>query len=274
MTAVRPVQPIGSARADTSRVRFRSVLRSELGKLASLRSLRVSMAAVPLLLAGGMLLRAWAYALTAQHGPVGVAPAAAWADVVDIGAHGGELAVVVLTAIAAGSEYTARAAVSTYLAVPRRLVVLAAKTVVVLAATVVLAAVGLLAGALLSAPFMARADLDAAWTAVAGPAASAAALLLIVGAVTLAIGTLTRSTAAGITIVLAILLAGGAVAGLLGVVLGVDLVPFTLTYAAGVLTTLRDPAGPATLVGEGLVTAAWVVVPGAAAALALVRRDV
>ncbi|RIX28581.1 hypothetical protein [Amnibacterium setariae] len=274
MTAVHPLRPSGAARGDGSRVRFRGVLRSELGKLTSLRSLRTALAAVPLLIAGGMLLRAWAYAQTAQHAPVGVPPAAAWADVVDIGTHAGELAVVVLAAIAAGSEYTARAAVSTYLAVPRRPVVAAAKAVVVLAATAVLAALGFVGGAVVSAPFLSAARLEAPWSAVAGDAASSAALLLIVALLALAVGTLTRSTAAGIAIVLALLLVGPTVAGLLGAVIGVDLTPFTLTYAAPVLTALHDPAGPAALAGDAVVTAAWLVVPGAAAASALVRRDV
>jgi ABC-2 type transport system permease protein len=270
MTAVRS----DTTSAAPSRLRFRGVLRSELGKLGSLRSLRVAMATVPLLVAGGMLLRAWAYAQTAQHAPVGVPSADAWADVVSIGTHAGELAVVVLAAIVAGAEYTARAAVSTYLAVPRRLPVAAAKAVVVLAATAVLAALGFAAGVVVSAPFLTAAHLASSGAAVVGDAASSVVLLLIVALVTLAVGTFTRSTAAGIAIVLALLLVGPTVAGLLGSVIGIDLAPFTLTYAAPVLTALHDPAGPAALAGDAVVTAAWLVVPGAAAALALVRRDV
>jgi ABC-2 type transport system permease protein len=260
--------------ATERRVRFRGVLRAEAGKTTSLRSLRISMAALPLLIAAGMLLRAWAYAQTAANGPVGVPPAFGWQDVLGIGVHAGELGAVVLAAILAGSEYTARAAVSTYLAVPHRLVVLAAKALVLVAATAVLAAIGLLVGAVVSAPFMAQAHLAQPWSATAGDAASGAVLLVIVAVLTLAVGTLTRSTAAGIAIVLAVLLVGGTVAGLLGAVTGVDLGPFVLTYAAPMLTALHDPAGPGALAGDAVVTALWLAVPAAAAGVALVRRDV
>ena len=52
-------------------------------------------------------------------------PAAAWTDVLDVGAQAGELAAVVLAALAVGSEYTGRVALTTFVAVPRRLLVLA-----------------------------------------------------------------------------------------------------------------------------------------------------
>lgn len=263
--------------SDTDRVaplRFRSVLRSELGKLTSLRSLRVAMIAVPVLIVAGVVLRAWAYGQTAQATDVGVPALLAWQDVFDIGVHGGELAVVVLAAVAVGSEYTGRAALSTFVAVPRRLLVLAAKSAVVLGAVAVLSAIGLVVGRALAAPSMASAHLAASWSATAGDEVSSLALLLVVTVLALAAGVLTRSTAAGITVVLGVLLVLPVAANLVGRVIGVDLAPFLLTYAAPMTTALHDPAGAGALAGDVAVTALWLVVPGVAAAVALRRRDV
>jgi ABC-2 type transport system permease protein len=256
------------------RVRFRHVLRAELGKLTSLRSLRTAMAAVPLLVAAGLLLRAWAYAQTALTTPVGVPGRFAWQDVLTVGVDAGELAVVVLAAVAVGSEYTGRAAISTFLAVPRRLEALAAKWTVVLGAITLLSAVGLVAGTAIAAPFMDSAHLRAVWPATVGDEVSSLVLLLVVAVFALAVSTLTRSTAAGITVVLAVLLVVPVAAGLVGRVLGVDLGPFLLTYAAPMATALQDPAGAGALAGEVAVTVLWLAVPGVLAAVALRRRDV
>ncbi len=257
-----------------SRLSFGGVLRSELGKLTSLRSTRVAALCVPLLVVAGMLLRAFAYVQTAAVAPVGVSPAAAWTDVLDVGTQAGELAAVVLAGLAVGSEYTSRVALTTFTAEPRRLRVLAAKVVVVLVPLVVLSAVGFLAGTALTSPVMTSAHLGGPSVAALGPALGDLAVLLAYALFALAVAALTRSTAAGITIVLAVLLVVPVAVGLLDRALGVDLVPFLLTYAAPMALALHDPDGAGALVSDVVVTVVWLVVPGVAAALTLVRRDV
>ena len=256
------------------RLSFRGVLRSELGKLTSLRSTRVAALCVPLLVVAGMLLRAFAYAQTAAVAPVGVAPAAAWADVLNVGTQAGELAAVVLAALAVGSEYTGRVALTTFTAEPRRLHVLAAKVVAVLVPLAVLVAVGLGIGAALSAPLMTTAGLAGPTDRTAASALPGLLVVLACALLTLAVTTLSRSTAAGMAVVIAVVLVLPTVVGLLHRASGLDLFPFLLTYAAPMALALDDPAGASDLLRDVVVTLGWLVVPGAGAALALVRRDV
>jgi ABC-2 type transport system permease protein len=263
-TQTVPVEP---------RLSFRGVLRSELGKLTSLRSTRLAAICVPLLVVAGMLLRAFAYVQTAALQPVGVSSPAAWTDVLNVGVQGGELAAVVLATLAAGSEYTGRVALTTFVAVPRRLLVLAAKVVVVLVPLVVLVAAGFLVGAALSLPLMTSAGLAGPTLGAVGPALGDLAVLLLYALLALAVTTLVRSTAAGITIVLAVLLVLPVVVGLLDRALGADLAPVLLTYAAPMTLALDDPAGAGALARDTVVTFAWIVVAGVAASLTLVRRD-
>ena len=260
--------------ASGPRLAFSGVLRSELGKLTSLRSTRIAAASAVLLIAAGMLLRAWAFAQTAANVPVGVPGRIAWQEVLDTGLQPGRLAVVVLVALAVGSEYRDRVALSTFTAAPRRLLVLGAKAVALLVPAAVLVAGGLLVGALVSLPLMTAADLTAAPTEILAPAASGLVVTLVVAVLAGAVTLLTRSTAAGITIVLAVLLVLPVAALLIGHVLGADLSPFVLTYAAPMAAALQDPDGAGALARDLAVTAAWLVLPAAAAGAALVRRDV
>jgi ABC-2 type transport system permease protein len=256
------------------RLSFGGVLRSELGKLTSLRSTRVAALCVPLLVVAGMLLRAFAYAQTAAVAPVGVPPAAAWTDVLNVGTQAGELAAVVLAALAVGSGYTSRVALTTFTAEPRRLRVLAAQVVAVLVPLAALVVAGFVVGAALAAPLMTSAGLAGPAARTAGPALPDLLVVLALALLTLAVTTLSRSTAAGIAVVLAVVLVLPTVVGLLHRATGVDLFGFLLTYAAPMALALDDPEGAGALVRDAVVTLAWLVVPGAAAALTLVRRDV
>lgn len=258
----------------TARLGFAGVLRSELGKLGSLRSIRIAAVCTVLLVVAGMALRAFAFAQVAASVPVGVPAGPAWREVVDTGLQAGRLAAVVLAALAVGSEYRDRAALSTFTAAPRRLLVLAAKAVALLVPAAALVAGGLVAGALLSAPMMDAAALSAPLPAVLAAAVPDLVVVLATTVLAFSLTLLTRSTAAGITVVLAVLLVLPVAAALLGQVLGTELAPFLLTYAAPMAAALHDPAGTGALVRDVVVTAAWLVVPAGAAAAALVRRDV
>jgi ABC-2 type transport system permease protein len=256
------------------RLSFRGVLRSELGKLTSLRSTRVAAVGVVPLVVAGAVLHAFVYAHTRGPEPVTVSSRAAWQYVLAGGADAGELVGAVLAALLLGSEYAARVLLTTFVAAPRRLLVGAAKVVALLAPLAVLVAVGLLAGAALSTPLLTTVAPAGPPAAALGVAAGDVVVVLVCSLLGLSATALVRSAAGGITIVLAVLLVLPVVVPLLHPALGVDLAPFLLTYAAPMAAALHDPAGPGALVRDVLVTAAWVVVPGAGAAVALVRRDV
>lgn len=273
MTAVDATAPVRTT-SPAPRVTFTGVLRSELGKLTSLRSTRVAAVAVPVLLAGGMLLRAWAYSVSARSGAVGVPPELAWTDVLDLGTRAAELGAIVLAALAVGSEHAGRAGLSTYVAVPRRLLVLGAKAVAVLVPLAVLLVLGLVAGTAVSSSFMTSAGLGPSSALPVGTALADLGLVLACAVLVLAATTLLRSTAAGITVALVLLLVLPPLASIAGAALGLDLVPLLLTYAAPMALTLHDPDGSGALVRDVVVTLGWLVVPSTAAALALVRRDV
>ncbi len=261
--------------AGAVRLSFRGVLRSESGKLASLRSVSSAAVAVVLLVVAGMALRAFAYAEIADPTDIGVSSDQAWRNVLDVGVQAGQLAAIVLAVLAIGSEYTGRAGLSTFVAVPRRLLVLTAKAVAVVVAVALSTVAGLVLGTLACTPLMLAAKLDGPSGDTAGGVLAAIVLMVVYALFAFAVGALTRSTAAGITIVLAVLLALPLAGTLLGAVLGIDLVSFLLSSAAPAATSaIHDPAAMADLAVNLPVTLLWVLVPGAAAAFALTRRDV
>ena len=109
--------------------------------------------------------------------------------------------------------------------------------------------------------------------AVVGVALGDVVVVLVCALLALSVTTLVRSTTGGVTIALAVPLVLPVAVPSLHAVLGVDLVPLLLTYAAPMAAALHDPAGTGALVRDVAVTAAWTVVPAATVAFALVRRD-
>jgi ABC-2 type transport system permease protein len=263
-----------TTRRSGPRLSFRGVLRSELRKLTSLRSTRVALLCVPLLVALGTVLQAFVVAHTLGPVPVHLASGAVWRKALSGGTAAGELTGAVLAALVIGSEHTGRVALTTFVAAPRRLLVGAAEVVALLVPLAVLVAVGLLVGTGLSLPLVTATAGGGPSRGVVGAALADVLVVLVCAFLALAVTTLVRSTAGGITIVLVVLLVLPVAVPSLPAVLGVDPVPLLLTYAAPMAAALHDPAGPGALVRDVLVTVAWVVVPGAAAAAALVRRDV
>lgn len=258
-----------------ARLAFPGVLRSEFGKLTSLRSIRIAALAVVLLGVVGTALRAFGYADIADPALIGVPPVVAWRHVLDVGVEAAQLPAIVFAVLAMGSEYTARVALTTFTAAPRRLVLLAAKAVVTIGSVAVLTAVGLALGIAVSAPLMAAAQLAGPSADAVGGVVSGVVLVVVWAVLALAVTVLTRSTAAGITVVLAVLFVLPVVADLIGGIARADVGSFLLSYAAPMVTAaIHEPVGAAQLGGALAVTLAWLIVPSAVAALALVRRDV
>jgi ABC-2 type transport system permease protein len=257
------------------RLAFSGLLRSELIKLTSLRSIRYTAIVSVLLVIAGMVLRAWSYAPDADPGGAGISSLEAWRMVIGTGLPAAEIPVVVLAVLVAGSEYVNRAVLQTFVAAPRRLPVLAAKTLVAVATVAVVVGLGVVIGAIASLPLMHAAHLAGPTPEVIGTAVSEIVLLAVYATFALLTATLLRSTAGAITVVLAVLLVLPVGIGLLSTVTGTDLLPYVFSYAASMTTAAIDQPSVAHELGRALpVTLAWLLAPGAAAVAALLRRDV
>lgn len=267
-----------SIRSD-ARLRLTGVLRSEWIKFTSLRSTFWTTAIILVLWVGLAVL----LASTAEFGDVpeseelrqylAVFPAT-------IGVQVGILVAGIQGVLAFSGEYATGQIRSSFAAVPRRLPVLAAKSVVVFVWTFFVSLLGVFAswGA-------ATAILDAKGYATQFDVEVLTALLgapLFVGLVALfgvGIGALVRSGAGGITIVVGVVLALPTVFLLLSGFLEWvgDLSPYLMTNAGSVLTSIPGNAmfgDPAIGTADALLTLAiWAAVPLVAGAFVLKGRD-
>ncbi|RIJ52729.1 hypothetical protein DZG00_03700 [Clavibacter lycopersici] len=258
-----------------TRVTFRRATHSELLKLATLRSIRWTAALVVLAGVGISVMAS----LVANPLPAGSSPStvdAGTAAILTTPLLLSQIVVGVLGVLAMGSEYSAGTIRSTLAAVPHRMEALAAKA---LAVTLVAFGLGVVPG--LAAYVLTtgtRADLGyvgslASW-GVLGPLLGSGAYLAMVALLGLALATLMRSGVAAITAFVAIQLVLPQLVGLLpdlGEVAPYDLL---LTTAGRILTGTTGSITPPPVTGlEVAVVAAWLLIPGAAAALLFRRRD-
>ncbi|MCZ2848833.1 hypothetical protein [Modestobacter sp. VKM Ac-2978] len=187
MTAATPV-----ARAGTAAGAWSGAVRAEWVKLRSVRSTVASYAAIVAVLA--VLGGTW---LTLPDGD--------GAGAVFTALLLAELLVAATAVLAAAGEFSAATARSTFIAVPRRTLVLTAKLAVHGGAVLVLLVLGAAAGtvlATLTAPEVAGSPLD---PLVLRAAAGTALALVCVVALGIAAGMLTRSPAGGVGVTLALL---------------------------------------------------------------------
>jgi ABC-2 type transport system permease protein len=273
-TATRSARRLHAAVRPT-RVTFRRATRAEILKLATLRSTRWTVALV--MLAGvGISVMA---SLVANPLPAGAPRSmadAGTAALLTLPLLLTQIVVGVLGVLAMGSEYSSGSIASTLAAVPRRLEALAAKALAItLVASGVAVIPGLAAYLLTSGT---RADLGydgslASW-GVLGPLLGSGAYLTLIALLGMALATLTRSSVAAITAVIAIQLVLPTLVGFLPDLGDVPVSDLLLTQAGRILTgTTGSIAPPPTTPLEVAVVAAWVVIPSVAAALVFRRRD-
>ncbi|MFE5335644.1 ABC transporter permease subunit [Isoptericola sp. NPDC056573] len=205
----------GRAPAADAHVTFARVLRSERLKLWSLRSTWWGVALTVLLMAGLAALMAATLGSAASSpgiqetmsaDPRLASPSGAVA--VTFGYGFAQLTVAVLAVLAITGEHSTGMIRATYAAVPRRLPVLWAKLLVVAATTALLAVVGLAAAWLATASSL-SADglaLDLSDSEHLRALGGTVAYLVTVAALSLGIGALWRSTAAGIATTLGLLM--------------------------------------------------------------------
>jgi ABC-2 type transport system permease protein len=268
-------RPHGACLPRPTRVTFRRATAAELRKLATLRSIRGTAALVAL---AGVGISGMA-SLVANPLPAGVSPAmmdAGTAALLTTPLLLTQIAVGVMGVLVMGSEYSSRTIASTLAAVPNRLEALAAKA---LAVALVAFGLGVVPGlAAYSLTTGTRADLGydgslASW-GVLGPLLGSGAYLALVAPLGLALATLMRNGVAGIAAVVAIQLVLPNLVGLLPDIGDVAVHDLLLTQAGRILTgTTGSIAPPPVTLLEVAAVTAWILIPGAAAALLFRLRD-
>jgi ABC-2 type transport system permease protein len=274
-----------SVRAD-ARLGFGGVLRSEWIKFTSLRSTYWTSAVILLLWVGLALLMSSTGGFT-MVGPTGeempiTAEQSQYVTVL-VATSGSVIAVLVAGiqgVLSISGEYSTGMIRSSLTAVPGRLAVLAGKAVVTFAWTFLLGAVSITAAYLVALPFLGGQGIDGSLDGDVLLAFLGAAVYLgFVSLFGLGIGTLVRSAAGGIAIVVGVLLVLTTVLGLLSMSIEWigDLSPYLLSNAGGAMSMIEGNPffGEQTLepIGATLVTAVWPVAALAIGAVALKGRD-
>jgi ABC-2 type transport system permease protein len=246
-------------------VPFTALLRSEWTKLRTLRSTWWCLA-VYVVLALGL---GWLAAAVTQSAPdAGLAVAAALT-----GFGFGQLVLVVLGVLVGATEFTSGSAVASFTGVPRRSRLLLAKTVVVGVGAAVVSAVLAVGCAVAARTLTDVSDGGIGFTdpAVLRPLGLQVAVAVAVVVLSVALGTLLRSTAGGVGVGFAMVLVAPPLLAADG-----RRLPERIADLLPALRVGEDPflAGPATWTAGVAVVAAWAVGAWLLSAVVLERRDV
>ena len=266
----------GRASAVRGRVTQARVLRSEWTKLYSLRSTRYSLLATAVMTVGFSIIAC--VATVSRWSSMSALDKATFDPLAAslLGVRFGALAIGVLGVLLISGEYTTGMIRSTMSAVPKRLPVLWGKTgvyaLVALTITVPAAFIAFFAGqAILSGQHI---QIAFSHPGVAGAILGAAASLSLIGLFAMALGAITRNTAAGISSFTAIMFVVPPLMTLLPSSIANSITPYLPSNAATATMTIGHHANTLSP-GVGLaVLAGYVAASIAAAAVLLVRRDV
>jgi ABC-2 type transport system permease protein len=283
----------GRGIATGSGLTFAGVLRSEWIKLRTVRSTLWCYALIVVLTIGLALLIAAAQGSTRPGAAVATpvtltaaAQQAAWIRDATLGINFSQLVVAVLGALVITGEYGTGMIRSSFAAVPSRLPVVLAKTLVFGVTTFLVSLFSLVVGALVILPVLSGHSITpdlgdgAGWLALIG----GAGYLALVGVIALGIGLLVRSSAAGIAASVGLLLVVPiilrVVAGVTSAVWPGNVASFLPSEAGGVLFTypVTAPAAASGVVvldsWQSLaVLLAWAVVMLVVGCVLVKRRD-
>jgi ABC-type transport system involved in multi-copper enzyme maturation permease subunit len=251
-------------------VTYPRVIASELTKLHSLRSSRVSLLMALGLMVGLGVFVPW---LSVRDWHEGASTAGYDAVARSLGGiYLAQLAFGVLGAMVVTGEYATGSIRSTFAAVPRRLPVLWSKLGVFLAVTLVLGTLACVVAFLLGQAIFSTKDVDAAFgdPHVLRAVLGCGLFLAAMGAFGLALGALVRNTAAAIT---SLTLALFVVPVIVDVLPSGEKIGPYLPSAAGLTITSVSDTGPLGPWGGFGLLCAYVVATIAIAAVLLVRRD-
>lgn len=282
MTTIASAAPRTAPRSPAHSLSFGGVLRSEWIKLRTLRSTVWSYLFVVVIMVGLAL----ALSLTIVGGGEG-APSAPGGDTAaqaslfvqssTFGVFLAQLVVAVLGVLVITGEYSTGMARSTFTAVPKRLPALAAKALVLFVVTYVVSLIAGIGAYFVSAAVYAGNDVSASLTDpdVFMPILGASLYLAALAVFALAVGTMVRSSAGGIGIVLALILVIPTVLQLIPAEWAQDIHPYLLSMAGTNMFAPTEITGAQSLTtGQNLlVLFAWVAASGTAAATLLVKRD-
>lgn len=248
---------------------FVGLLRSESIKLWSLRStywsfglVIVASLGIALVLAASML---------SQGANLDSNGAQLFVFVATAGLVLGQLIVAVLGVLAVSGEYSSGMIKSTLTAVPNRLPALWAKAIVLFVFTFVVGLVSVVGSFLIAAAILGTSDLVSSFGDALLPLLGNALFLALIAVFSVGIGTILRSSAAGIATSLGIILLLPTVVGLFSLAIDwvTEIVPFLFTSAGSNMVSPGSmESGPASLVVLG-----WVAVSLGLAALLLKSRD-
>jgi ABC-2 type transport system permease protein len=184
------------------------------------------------------------------------------------------LAVCVLGVLQFSSEYSTGLIRTTFVAVPRRRAVLAAKAVIIGLATLAAGEITSFASFFIDQDVLHARDLGVSWShpGVPGAVAASGILLLVCAMLGLALGAITRHTAGGIAATVALIIVPS-IAGLLPGPWGSRIGRFTIIDAAQQVALLRPRANMFSPAISMLVLLAWPVVALLIAAAVITRTE-
>jgi ABC-2 type transport system permease protein len=258
---------------------FASLMRAEWTKIRSVRSTVWTLIIFIVLCIGLTALIAW---LTESHwyGPK-AAPrdARAISDpvgfILGTGVGLGQLAICVLGVLVITSEYSTGVIRASLLAVPRRLLVLAAKAVVfailLLVVTEIVAFCSFFVG---SAILHAHVQVSLGGSGVTRAVLGAGLYLIALGLLSLAIGTMIRHTAGAISTIIGVVFVLPILSGLLPGSWGAHINAYLPEQAGTLITHTQEQSGDLLSPWQGFgVLCIWTVLALAVAAYLLERRD-
>jgi ABC-2 type transport system permease protein len=282
MTTITPTLSPSSPRSRETSLGFGGVIRSEWIKLRSLRSTVWSYLFVILLTLGMALMMTLTLANGVGGGvDIGTATGAAETELFVqasvFGVYLAQLVVAVLGVLVVTGEYSTGMIRSTLAAVPSRLPALAAKAGVLFVATFIVGLVSTVGAFFVSTAVYSGYGLSASLADpdVFLPLLGAALYLALLAVFALGVGTMVRSSAGGIGIVLALILVVPTVLGMVPADWAQSMVPYLLSDAG------MSMFAPATLTGTEsltvwqslLVVLGWVAASATGAAVLLRKRD-
>jgi ABC-2 type transport system permease protein len=276
VSAAVSAAPAGAGRVPARGATFLDVLRSEWTKTRSLRSTWLTLLAALVVTLGLSLLIDWAIVANWDSAPPAQKATFDATNASFSGVGLGQLATAVFGVLAVTAEYSTGGIRTTFIAVPRRLRVLAAKALLVAGLGLGVALVTAFLAFVLGQRIFATQGIDTTLGAPGVLRAVLGAALYIAGCgmFGLAVGTLVRSTPGSVTTVVALLF----VLPLLTLAIPGDLGDhireyFTTNAGVAITYTTRQPATLAPWTGYAVFTVEWLVVL-VAGALLLRRRDV
>ncbi|MCD2442370.1 ABC transporter permease [Agromyces sp. SYSU K20354] len=283
MTTIAPTTPgIEGLDQQSGRLSFVGILRSEWIKLRSLRSTVWSYLSVVVIMLGLALMLSLTIANEGFNAPD--APGGSAADQAGLfvqsstfGVFLAQLVVAVLGVLVITGEYSTGMARSTFTAVPKRLPALAAKATVLFVVTYLVSLAAGIGAYFVSAAVFAGHDVSASLTDpdVLMPILGASLYLSLLAVFALGVGTMVRSSAGGIGIVLALILVVPTILQLVPAEWAQDIYPYLLSTAGTNMFAPTEVTGTEVLTAwqDLLVVLGWVGASVAGAATLLVKRD-